>query len=115
MTKLSNYFKQKKKKVEEQKEEKVFNLVLVDIWETDKNANLVCVKKNMYDSYLKYITISYRWGEIEEQLVETPDYIAHITSFDIIDLVNLCKYTKCEPDLKRNTVFMDRYYFSRST
>ncbi|CAO3653771.1 unnamed protein product [Cunninghamella echinulata] len=54
----------------------------------------------MYDENLKYITISYRWGELNEQLVPTPDYIAHITSFDLRDLSILCYFIKHEPDLK---------------
>ncbi|CAO3637238.1 unnamed protein product [Cunninghamella blakesleeana] len=44
----------------------------------------------MYDSNLKYIAISYRWGELNEQQVETPDYTAHITSFHLEDLYLLC-------------------------
>ncbi|CAO3637286.1 unnamed protein product [Cunninghamella blakesleeana] len=54
----------------------------------------------MYDPNLKYIAISYRWGELNEQQVETPDYTAHITSFELDDLMNLCLYVKKETDLK---------------
>ncbi|CAO3637736.1 unnamed protein product [Cunninghamella blakesleeana] len=38
-------------------------------------------------------------GELNEQLVETPDYTAHITSFRLYDLSWLCKNIKSEPDL----------------
>ncbi|CAO3651557.1 unnamed protein product [Cunninghamella blakesleeana] len=54
----------------------------------------------MYDSNLKYIAISYRWGETEEQLVKTQDYTAHIISFHLTHLIWLCKYINHEPDLK---------------
>ncbi|CAO3653395.1 unnamed protein product [Cunninghamella echinulata] len=54
----------------------------------------------MYDQDLKYIAISYRWGEMDEQLVKTPDYTAHITSFHLRSLAQLCHYIKKETDLK---------------
>ncbi|CAO3653425.1 unnamed protein product [Cunninghamella echinulata] len=54
----------------------------------------------MYKPGLKYIAISYRWGELDEQLVKTPDYTAHITSFNLYDLSALCEYIQFEPDLK---------------
>ncbi|CAO3637472.1 unnamed protein product [Cunninghamella blakesleeana] len=62
---------------------------------------ITCIKKNMYDKKLKYIAISYRWGELNEQQVETPDYTAHITSFDLVDLKNLCQNINKEPSLKK--------------
>ncbi|CAO3651730.1 unnamed protein product [Cunninghamella blakesleeana] len=85
---------------EPKEEEKVFNLVLVDIWKTYKMRNIKCVKKSVYDSDLKYIAISYRWGEMQEQLLETLDYTAHITSFLLGHLINLCYCITQEPDLK---------------
>ncbi|CAO3653218.1 unnamed protein product [Cunninghamella echinulata] len=85
---------------EKEKEEKqVFELVLVYI-RSPNPFDLKCVKKNMYDQDLKYIAISYRWGELEEQLIKTPDYTAHITSFDLYDLANLCIHIQKEHDLK---------------
>ncbi|CAO3649495.1 unnamed protein product [Cunninghamella blakesleeana] len=92
---ILNYFNPKDKN-----EEKIFNLVLVDIKETGKTGNIKCIKKNMYDSDLKYITISYRWGELSEELVKTPDYTAHITSFHTGTLTKLCFHITKEPDLK---------------
>ncbi|CAO3653320.1 unnamed protein product [Cunninghamella echinulata] len=91
-----NYFKRK------EKEEKnlVYDLVLVDIWDTYYKGDIKCVKRNIYDPDLQYIAISYRWGELDEQQVNTPDYTAHITSFAIDDLERLCKYIKMESDLK---------------
>ncbi|CAO3637862.1 unnamed protein product [Cunninghamella blakesleeana] len=79
--------------------EKVFELVLVDIKETAVKWTIKCIKKNMYDPDLKYIATSYRWGELKEQLVPTPDYTAHITSFNLNDLIYLCFYIQYEPDL----------------
>ncbi|CAO3638502.1 unnamed protein product [Cunninghamella blakesleeana] len=54
----------------------------------------------MYNTDLKYVAIPYRWGELDEQLVETPDYTAHITSFDLYHLNVICLCIKREPDLK---------------
>ncbi|KAI9305986.1 hypothetical protein BJ944DRAFT_248594 [Cunninghamella echinulata] len=62
--------------------------------------DIACLRKNMYDKDLNYIAISYRWGEMNEQLVQTPDYRAHVTSFDLRMLIALCKCIKKEPDLK---------------
>ncbi|CAO3638433.1 unnamed protein product [Cunninghamella blakesleeana] len=70
-----------------QKQKKVFDLILLNIKESCHDLTKTkCVKKNMYDSDLKYIAISYRWGELNEQLVKTPGYTAHITSFDLFEL-----------------------------
>ncbi|CAO3649886.1 unnamed protein product [Cunninghamella blakesleeana] len=93
---ILNYFKPK---ITKEKEE-VFELVLVDLKKTAEGVDIMSVKKNMYDKDLKYITISYRWGEVTEQLVKTPDYIAHITSFDLSHLRFLCCHINQEPDLK---------------
>ncbi|CAO3652225.1 unnamed protein product [Cunninghamella blakesleeana] len=78
----------------------VFDLMLVDIKNTNEYGSIRCTKKNMYDSDLKYIAISYRWGEVPEQLLQTPDYVAHIISFDMASLINLCYLIYDEPDLK---------------
>ncbi|CAO3610531.1 unnamed protein product [Cunninghamella blakesleeana] len=80
-------------------EKPIFELVLVKIEDASYNR-ITCVKKNMYDESLKYIALSYRWGELTEQLVETPDYVAHITSFDKDHLIRLCQHIQREPDLQ---------------
>ncbi|KAI8099283.1 uncharacterized protein BX664DRAFT_320917 [Halteromyces radiatus] len=50
---------------------------------------------------VEYITLSYRWGELDEQFVPaTDDYYAHITSFHLDDFYELCKRMMSEPDLK---------------
>ncbi|CAO3638111.1 unnamed protein product [Cunninghamella blakesleeana] len=100
---ILDYFKSKTKKqnkAKEEEEEKVFKIVLVDI-DKSRNDGISCVKKNIYDPDLKYIAISYRWGELNEQQVETPDYTAHITSFDLKDLMGVCDRIKYEPSLKK--------------
>ncbi|CAO3654066.1 unnamed protein product [Cunninghamella echinulata] len=104
---ILDYFKPVEKEQEKKKKKKkIFNLVLVDIEKSLqktydlKNMDIACLKKNMYDKDLNYIAISYRWGEMNEQLVQTPDYRAHVTSFDLRMLAALCKCIKKEPDLK---------------
>ncbi|KAI9303378.1 hypothetical protein BJ944DRAFT_268527 [Cunninghamella echinulata] len=57
-------------------------------------------KKNMYEQNLKYIAISYRWGELQEQLVKAPDYIARINSFDLFDFYFIYSQIERDPDLK---------------
>ncbi|CAO3637838.1 unnamed protein product [Cunninghamella blakesleeana] len=96
---LLDYFKSKDK-VQIQEKEPLFELVLVDIKNTNVVSHIHCVKKNMYERNLEYIAISYRWGELNEQLLKTPDYTAQITSFRLFHLIQLCKYIKNEPDLK---------------
>lgn len=74
------------------KNEKYFEIVLVDIELSLKKENIICIKKNLYD--IKYCTISYRWGEYNKQSIETPDYIAWVSSFKIYDLLFLLDYIK---------------------
>ncbi|CAO3652142.1 unnamed protein product [Cunninghamella blakesleeana] len=75
--------------------------MLVDIANTWEYMDVKCVKRNMYDEKLKYITLSYRWGELNEQLVKTPDYTAHVTSFDVELLIDVCYCIKYNPDFRR--------------
>ncbi|CAO3637846.1 unnamed protein product [Cunninghamella blakesleeana] len=89
---IIDYFKPKKNVQE-------VDLVLVDIKKTLVSRIIECVKKKIDDPDLKYIAISYRWGELNEQQVITPDYIAHITSFHLSDLTYLCQYIKRDSDL----------------
>ncbi|CAO3652009.1 unnamed protein product [Cunninghamella blakesleeana] len=94
MTKLLKNGKPKGKK------EKVFDLVLVDMHASYNMEQIVSVKRNMYNSNLKYIAISYRWGELPEELIETPDYTALIKSFKSSHLLHFCDWIMEDPDLK---------------
>ncbi|CAO3627662.1 unnamed protein product [Cunninghamella echinulata] len=85
-------------KNEKGEEENNYDLVLIDIF--NSYSDIKCVKINMHDKDLKYIAISYRWGELREQQVQTPDYTAHITSFNLSDLTTLLYFIKKEHDLK---------------
>ncbi|CAO3630823.1 unnamed protein product [Cunninghamella blakesleeana] len=77
------------------------SIILVDIENTILFNKIKCIKKDINsDSDLKYIALSYRWGEVEAQLVETPDYTARVTAFDLNDFIQLCHYIKNEKDLK---------------
>lgn len=69
-----------------------FEIILLDINATIDKNKIICTTKNLYDA--KYCAISYRWGELQEQLVKTPKYTAYVTSFDIEDLYKLCNYIK---------------------
>ncbi|CAO3630791.1 unnamed protein product [Cunninghamella blakesleeana] len=91
---ILDYFKLKEKENE-------FDIILVDIKETEKARSVICVKKNLNQKDFKYMIVSYRQGELEEQLLKTPDYTAHITSFDLWDLKKLCTFVKYEPELKK--------------
>lgn len=83
------------------KEEKYFEVVLVDIENFAKTNNITCIKRNLYDEEReKYICISYRWGEVSEWITQATDYIAQITSFAKMDLWALCTAILKEPDLK---------------
>ncbi|KAI9301090.1 hypothetical protein BJ944DRAFT_239544 [Cunninghamella echinulata] len=111
---ILDYFKHRKEKEQTEEKEKVFELVFVDIGGTaegyychetattmtTQKKGLNCIKRNIYDKDLKYIAISYRWGELNEQLVKTPEYTAHVTSFAKDDFEILVDFIKKEPDLK---------------
>ncbi|SAL96418.1 hypothetical protein [Absidia glauca] len=72
---------------------KEFEIVLVDMVASVISQKLVCVKRNMYDEDpdFSYACVSYRWGEVDEQIALTPDYNAHITSFSLDDLLIVCQ------------------------
>lgn len=47
-----------------------------------------------------YVALSYRWGELDEQLVAGSDeYHAHVTSFQLSQFYDLCKSISLEPDM----------------
>ncbi|CAO3601312.1 unnamed protein product [Absidia cylindrospora] len=87
---------------EKQQQQKPFQVVLVDIKEA-ADGNIICVEKPLEEDEeeLNFVALSYRWGELHEQLVNTQlGYLGRITSFDLNDFYKLCKMMMNEPDLK---------------
>ncbi|KAI8084478.1 uncharacterized protein BX664DRAFT_337083, partial [Halteromyces radiatus] len=88
-----------------------FKIVLVNIKETFDQLHVHCEEFEFLESgpEVEYITLSYRWGELNEQRVAaTEDYNAHITSFLLKDFYRLCLRMMTEPDLENiNYVWVD--------
>ncbi|ORZ06419.1 hypothetical protein BCR42DRAFT_456398 [Absidia repens] len=83
-------------------EEKPFHVVLIDIKKA-ANENIVhCIEKPLMGSGdLKYVAVSYRWGELHETTVDTQlGYLASITSFGLDSFFQLCRTMSQEVDLK---------------
>ncbi|ORY97005.1 hypothetical protein BCR42DRAFT_497406 [Absidia repens] len=68
-----------------------------------------CVKKPLEENDLKFVALSYRWGELHETLIDTGvGYTATITSFDLNDFYRLCEMMTIESDTKHiNYVWVD--------
>ncbi|CAO3601396.1 unnamed protein product [Absidia cylindrospora] len=84
---------------------KPFHIVLVDIKEAAKNRVIHCVEKPLLDEDngedLKYVTLSYRWGEWQETMIDTNvGYTASVTSFDLEDFYYLCDTMAGDPDFR---------------
>ncbi|ORZ07366.1 hypothetical protein BCR42DRAFT_152679 [Absidia repens] len=88
----------------QQQQQKPFHVVLVDIEKAAKDLQIYCVEKPLegdIDEELSFVALSYRWGECQEQLVDTEcGYIASVTSFDLHDFKVLCSAIHLEPDRK---------------
>ncbi|KAI8338694.1 hypothetical protein BC941DRAFT_501817 [Chlamydoabsidia padenii] len=91
---------------------KPFTIILVDIKKAAEQRRIECVKKQLYycdsndddedndDEDFSYVALSYRWGELGEQLIAAgDDYQAHITSFQLLHFYDLCKSIMQEPDM----------------
>ncbi|ORZ07388.1 hypothetical protein BCR42DRAFT_153017 [Absidia repens] len=89
---------------QQQQEQKPFHVVLVDIEKAaHRDSAIHCVEKPLEGDIedLSFVALSYRWGELQEQLVDTKcGYIASITSFALDDFYLLCYMMSKEPDLK---------------
>ncbi|ORZ06434.1 hypothetical protein BCR42DRAFT_456411 [Absidia repens] len=84
-----------------QQEKKSFQVVLVDIEQAAHNRVVRCVKKPLGEKDLKFVALSYRWGELHETMIDTKvGYIASITSFDLNDFYSLCLMMTLESDMK---------------
>ncbi|ORZ06450.1 hypothetical protein BCR42DRAFT_496310 [Absidia repens] len=90
----------------QQEQQNVFHIVLVDIEKTAIDKEVHCVEKPLggvgdTKDDLRFVAISYRWGELQEQIVDTGlGYLASITSFALDDFYDLCRTIRSEPDLK---------------
>ncbi|CAO3593676.1 unnamed protein product [Absidia cylindrospora] len=85
----------------QQKQQKLFHIILVDLKKVVKTGDIVCVEKPLEEQGLKYVALSYRWGELQETQVDTKlGYIASITSFDLNDFITLCRWISLESDLR---------------
>ncbi|CAO3593802.1 unnamed protein product [Absidia cylindrospora] len=76
-----------------------FEIVLVDIEAAAQNKRIQCVKLALED--VTFVTLSYRWGELQEKMVDTQvGYNASITSFALDDFFQLCLMMTMEKDIK---------------
>ncbi|CAO3601413.1 unnamed protein product [Absidia cylindrospora] len=83
-------------------EEKPFQVVLIDIKKAAKENVIHCIETPLMGSGdLKFVAVSYRWGELHETTVDTQlGYLASITSFGLDSLFQLCRTMSEEVDLK---------------
>ncbi|KAI8099285.1 uncharacterized protein BX664DRAFT_320921 [Halteromyces radiatus] len=79
-----------------------FDIILVDIQKTAEEERVCCEKIKLLGAQaVNFIALSYRWGELDEQVTPvTDDYCARIISFDLNDFFRLCWRILNEPDLK---------------
>ncbi|CAO3635736.1 unnamed protein product [Cunninghamella blakesleeana] len=101
---IIDYFSKKEEKgsiTKKKKKDSVIDIILIDIHRSSAySEDIQCVKRNLYDKDLNYIALSYRRGQVNEQLVKTPNYTSSVTSFDLFHLRDLCNCIRREPDLK---------------
>ncbi|CAO3588409.1 unnamed protein product [Absidia cylindrospora] len=77
-----------------------FGIVLVNIKKAAEEHYIHCENKWL-DGQTPYVALSYRWGELDEQMVAaTEDYQARIVSFQLDDFFRLCQTIQHEPDMK---------------
>ncbi|ORZ02114.1 hypothetical protein BCR42DRAFT_429677 [Absidia repens] len=85
----------------EQRQQRPFQVVLVDIKKAAKEKMIHCVKRPLEEKDLEFVALSYRWGELHETLIETQvGYTASITSFALNDFYQLCHMMTLELDMK---------------
>ncbi|CAO3593662.1 unnamed protein product [Absidia cylindrospora] len=79
---------------------KPFQVVLVDIKKAATDWEIQCVEKPLIKD-LAFVALSYRWGELEETMVDTElGYMASITSFLLQDFFRLCQWILMDRDLQ---------------
>ncbi|ORZ05592.1 hypothetical protein BCR42DRAFT_496600 [Absidia repens] len=83
-------------------EENPFQVVLIDIKKAAKENVIHCIEKPLMGTDdLKFVAISYRWGELQETTVDTQlGYLTSITSFDLDSFFLLCRTMTEEVHLK---------------
>ncbi|ORZ11606.1 hypothetical protein BCR42DRAFT_494098 [Absidia repens] len=77
-----------------------FHVVLVDLKRAAFDRKIHCVEKPL-EGDLKYVALSYRWGEVQETMIDTGvGYSVTITSFDLLTFIDLCAMIAMESELK---------------
>ncbi|ORY97070.1 hypothetical protein BCR42DRAFT_457590 [Absidia repens] len=82
---------------------KPFHIVLVDIKQAAEKKEIVCVEKPLEGNGedLKYVALSYRWGELQETMVDTQvGYTGSVTSLNLEDFYQLCAAMILDSDLQ---------------
>ncbi|ORZ06212.1 hypothetical protein BCR42DRAFT_427325 [Absidia repens] len=101
MTKDAQVEQRMKEQSYTQQQQKSFQVVLVDIQRAATDWEIHCVEKPLDAHDLQFVALSYRWGELEETMVDTEvGYIASITSFLLQDFFRLCQWITMETDLR---------------
>ncbi|CAO3601420.1 unnamed protein product [Absidia cylindrospora] len=78
-----------------------FSIVLIDIKLAATQKKIQCVEKPLTEENLRFVALSYRWGELQETTIDTGvGYMSSITSFDLGDFYKLCGMMMKEPDLQ---------------
>lgn len=109
MEDVENEYEKEKIQKKYKNKDKNFEIILVDINETINNNEIICIKKKLYETNFNYVAISYRWGELDEQFISTPDYMACITSFSIKDFLSLCQFIRKKDEYNKdiNYIWID--------
>ncbi|ORZ06270.1 hypothetical protein BCR42DRAFT_427404 [Absidia repens] len=87
-------------------QQRPFQIVLIDIQKAAWNREIHCIETPLpdddNDDTLNYVTLSYRWGELHETIIDTKlGYLASVTSFHLPHFYQLCSAMGEDPDLKK--------------
>ncbi|ORZ06468.1 hypothetical protein BCR42DRAFT_443215 [Absidia repens] len=89
--------------LQQQQQQRPFQVVLVDIEKAAKDQEIHCVEKSLEGTVeeLNFVALSYRWGEVQETVIDTHlGYLATITSFHLDDFFMLCDMMIRESNLQ---------------
>ncbi|KAF7722560.1 hypothetical protein EC973_002950 [Apophysomyces ossiformis] len=71
--------------------------------------NIKCMSVPFYGNVPEYYAISYRWGEHHQWRVQTPNYVAFVTSMSRRNLIQLCTlYRAIVPYLWIDTICINQ-------